>query len=158
MAKPREVRGLRCDESARQAAGKVLWTRFEDMLSYRSAALSSETIEGVHDMRVATRRLRAALDLFRDVLPRRWYREVRVDVKRLARALGAVRDLEVTLERLRRDRAGRPAAQVLVLDTMVAELEQQRVAARENLTETLKKLEQSGFQRRFLATLAKETM
>ena len=55
-----------------------------------------EDPEELHDMRVATRRLRAALSLFADVLP------VRAEVFRqelgwLGRTLGAVRDLDVQL-------------------------------------------------------------
>jgi CHAD domain-containing protein len=55
-----------------------------------------EDIEELHDMRVATRRLRAALDLFADVLPVR-ARIFRVEFGWLAGVLGSVRDLDVQL-------------------------------------------------------------
>jgi|GEM_PF-284478 len=65
-------------------------------------AREGEDPEGVHDVRVAVRRLRSALALLEgapgfdpDVL-RRWRRQL----KRLAAALGAVRDLDVQLGRL----------------------------------------------------------
>lgn len=50
-------------------------------------------------MRVATRRLRAAMDLFADALPAR-ATELRQELKWLAGALGRVRDLDVQLERV----------------------------------------------------------
>jgi CHAD domain-containing protein len=53
-----------------------------------------EDPEELHDMRVATRRLRAALSLFVDVLPVR-ARTYRSELAWLASMLGAVRDLDV---------------------------------------------------------------
>jgi CHAD domain-containing protein len=58
-----------------------------------------EDVEELHDMRVATRRLRAALELFADVLPVR-ARALRAELGWLGRVLGAVRDLDVQLEGL----------------------------------------------------------
>jgi CHAD domain-containing protein len=58
-----------------------------------------EDVEELHDMRVATRRLRAALDLFVDVLPVR-ATTFRKELGWMAAALGAVRDLDVQLEAL----------------------------------------------------------
>lgn len=158
MAGAREVRGLDCDEPLRTAAGKILWTRFDEMLSFTEVALAGEDIEGVHDMRVATRRLRATLELFRDVFPPRRYRQMRDDVKALARALGEVRDLDVMLERLGRDRQGRPKSQQMVLNEMIADLERDRLTARTGLARTIERLEREDFRKRFLVSLAKETM
>ncbi len=58
-----------------------------------------EDIEELHDMRVATRRLRAAIDFFGDVLPVR-ARTLRAELTWLAGVLGGVRDLDVQIERL----------------------------------------------------------
>jgi triphosphatase len=55
-----------------------------------------EDAEELHDMRVATRRLRAALDIFLPVLPVR-ARTLRQELSWLAAALGHVRDLDVQL-------------------------------------------------------------
>ncbi len=158
MAGAREVRGLDCDGSLKTAAGKILWTRFEEMLSFTDVALKGDDIEGVHDMRVASRRLRASLELFRDVFPRRRYRAMRDEIKALARALGDVRDLDVMLERLERDRQGRPRSQQLVLREMIAELEEDRLAARTRLARTIERLEREDFRKQFIVQLAKETM
>jgi triphosphatase len=56
-----------------------------------------EDPEELHDMRVASRRLRAALDLFADVLPIR-ARSFRSELGWLAGVLGVVRDLDVQLD------------------------------------------------------------
>ena len=58
-----------------------------------------EDPEELHDMRVATRRLRAALSMFEAVLPVR-AQAFREELGWLGRLLGAVRDLDVQLEGL----------------------------------------------------------
>ena len=58
-----------------------------------------EDPEELHDMRVATRRLRAALSLFAGVLPVR-SQAFREELGWLGRLLGAVRDLDVQLQNL----------------------------------------------------------
>ena len=58
-----------------------------------------EDPEELHDMRVATRRLRAALELFEDVLPAR-AQVLRSELGWLAAVLGSVRDLDVQLGRM----------------------------------------------------------
>src|SRR5206468_4168554 len=55
--------------------------------------------ERLHDMRVAIRRLRAMLALFADVLPIR-FAAAAATLEWIARALGAVRDLDVQLAHL----------------------------------------------------------
>jgi CHAD domain-containing protein len=158
MAHAREIRDLTCDDSFRSAAGKIIWTRFEEMMSFQATALAGEDIEGVHDMRVASRRLRAAVELFRDVFPRRELRPLLRRVKEIADALGEVRDTDVLLDRLRRDMAGRDAPQRLVLQDLIAELERDRERARRTLKSTLGDLEDTGFSRTFLSFVAREAM
>ncbi len=157
MAPARPIRGLRCDESFRTAAGKTIWTRFEEMLSFTEVALEGRDPEGVHDMRVGSRRLRAAIELYRDVFPKRRLKPMLRDVKRLADALGHVRDLDVMLERLTADCAGRPRAQQAVLKEMMAEMKQERQEARRALQQTIDDLEHEDFPRRFVALVAQET-
>ncbi len=73
-------------------------------------ARAGDDPEGVHDVRVAVRRLRSVLALLEDAPGfdagdlRRW----RKKLKRLAAALGAVRDLDVQLERLATYRDAHP--------------------------------------------------
>lgn len=157
MASARKVPGLSCDDSFRSAAGKIIWTRFDEMMSFSTAALEGKDPEGVHDMRVASRRLRAALELFRDAFPQRELRPMLREVKRLADALGGVRDLDVLLERLAADRAGRPPSQRLVLQELAEDLERQRLMARGALQATIDDLHRDDFPRLFLSMVARET-
>jgi len=81
VAPARPVRGLTCDDSYRDAAGKISWTRFDEMMGFAETALEGRDPEGIHDMRVASRRLRAALEVFQDVFPRKRLRPLLDEVK-----------------------------------------------------------------------------
>jgi CHAD domain-containing protein len=56
---------------------------------------SDPSVEGVHQARVATRRLRSELKLLSGALDSEWVTQVRVDLKWLGEALGQVRDADV---------------------------------------------------------------
>lgn len=157
MAPARPVRGLSCEDTFVEAAGKIIWTRFDEMMSYRDAALKGKSPDGVHDMRVASRRLRAALELFRDVFPRREFKTMLSEVKGLADALGGVRDLDVMLQRLEEDMAGRPGPQRLALKSLIDDLGASRLEARRALKQSISGLEDSDFARQFLSMVARET-
>ncbi|HET9927441.1 MAG TPA: CHAD domain-containing protein, partial [Rubrobacter sp.] len=86
----------------------------------------------LHDMRVATRRLRAALKLYSDVLPRRAERYER-DLRWVAGALGEVRDLDVHLEELSEETSKNGE----VLEEVLALLRERRVEARRRMLEAL---------------------
>ncbi len=57
-------------------------------------------IEHIHRMRVATRRLRAALPLFKDCLPAKKFASGTKEIRLITRALGAARDADVQIEAL----------------------------------------------------------
>lgn len=59
---------------------------------------AAEDIEYIHRMRVATRRLRAALTLFEECLPRKRFAEWEQQIKRITKALGAARDTDVQID------------------------------------------------------------
>jgi CHAD domain-containing protein len=88
--------------------------RAGEVFEHAAGVLDTEDIERVHDMRVATRRLRAVLEVFAPAFDRDEHKAVLRDVKALADALGARRDPDVQLAALRQlqevlsapDRAG----------------------------------------------------
>lgn len=157
MAPARPIHNLRCDDSFRVAAGKIIRTRFDEMMSFRDAALTGEDIEGIHDMRVASRRLRAALETFRDVFPSKRLRPLVREVKSLADALGQVRDTDVLIDRLRRDMKKRTFSEQLALTDIIAELEAQRDEKRDELKRVIDGIEREEFAHHFLFTVAQET-
>ena len=59
-----------------------------------------EDIEAVHKMRVASRRLRATLDAFESCADQKSFKKINTHVKKLADALGTVRDTDVMISSL----------------------------------------------------------
>src|SRR5580704_18299376 len=57
--------------------------------------------EPIHQMRIGTRRLRAILHIFADIMDAQWASELEAELRWLAHLLGAVRDLDVLRVRLR---------------------------------------------------------
>lgn len=97
MAKAKPIEGLDCRADARDGVRLVLTSRFDEMCSYAEAARAPDDVEGVHDMRVASRRLRSALRDFAPYLRRsKRLDAARAELKRLADALGEVRDMDVS--------------------------------------------------------------
>ncbi|HZB07929.1 MAG TPA: CHAD domain-containing protein [Rubrobacter sp.] len=118
--------------SAGEVAFAILRRHFAAMLAHEPGVRLGEDPEELHDMRVATRRLRAALKLYSDVLPKRSERYER-DLRWVAGALGEVRDLDVHLQRLSEE----ASANGEVLEEIVALLRERRVEARRRMLEAL---------------------
>ena len=82
--------------------------------------------EAVHDVRVATRQLEAALDLWRSVLPPRRRRRARRALRQLRRALGPAREARICLKLLN-ERMGGLAPEARVAAGLVQSLLQRRL-------------------------------
>ena len=78
--------------------------------------------DGVHQMRVAARRLRSALKTFRPLVDADWAQSLRSELAWVADSLGGARDAEVLLARLRTDLDALPAD--LVIGPVRAKIEQ----------------------------------
>lgn len=92
------VPGVSARTPLAEAAPALLLSKAEPLFALEAAATSGADIDAVHDMRVASRRLREAMRLLAPLYPpkafRIWYRRVR----RVTRALGPVRDSDVFIE------------------------------------------------------------
>ncbi len=93
--------GVWCEsDSARAAIGAALERSVDQLVVELPRARVGEDPEGVHQARVATRRLRSDLRTFAPLLDHDWRTETRAELKWLADALGAVRDADVLEIRL----------------------------------------------------------
>ena len=93
--------------------------------------------EGVHQARVATRRLRSDLRTFRGVLAPEWTAALRVELGWLGGELGAARDADVLYERLTARAGELPAASAEGAGAVIEALAQRRVQAHAGLLEAL---------------------
>jgi CHAD domain-containing protein len=64
MTKPAAIEGLDSMSSLEEAARRSIASRLGDVRRYEEKLAGVATADDVHDMRVASRRLRAALGLF----------------------------------------------------------------------------------------------
>ncbi len=97
MAKARDIPGLDGEMTYGDAAARTVEVRAQEIFDHEQGVLDVSEIERVHAMRVATRRLRAVLEIYEPCFPRKVLRPVLAEVKDLADALGARRDPDVEL-------------------------------------------------------------
>ena len=100
MAKARAIPGIHEDDPYAQVAAAVVATRADELVEHSAGVLEIAEIERVHAMRVATRRLRASLEVFDPCFPRKPYKRTLREVKALADALGERRDRDVAIAAL----------------------------------------------------------
>lgn len=93
--------------------------------------------EDVHQARVGTRRLRSDLRTFGPLLEEGWLSPLREELRWLAGALGAVRDADVLIERLRRQAAALPEPDTAALAPIFRRLAKDRDQARAELIEAM---------------------
>ena len=132
MAKARPI-SLSVDERYAEAAARTIATRAEELIAHSAGVLDMSDIERLHDMRVASRRLRAALEVFAPCFPAGDYGGVLRDVKRLADALGERRDRDVTIKAVRAFGAEMPTADQPGIDALVVRLRGEQEQANREL-------------------------
>jgi CHAD domain-containing protein len=123
---------LSAEEPYATAAAKVVSVRSRELARHSRGVLDVSEIERLHDMRVATRRLRAALEVFEPCFPRKAFKPALAEVKAIADALGERRDRDVAIAALEEFAEGmaapdRPGIASLI-DRLSAERAQANVA------------------------------
>lgn len=96
MTRAWPVERLDCDGSVLEHARRVLAVRIAELYSYAPVIDDPELSEALHDMRIAAKRLRYSLELFRPQLGKAGQRQVE-RVKALQEALGTLHDHDVRI-------------------------------------------------------------
>jgi hypothetical protein len=135
------VNGAANEPDFRAAMKSLIAERWSVVWQTIPAALDGVDIEGVHDVRVASRRLRAAMDTAAPVFPQGWYRPLHRAAKEITGALGEVRDRDVLLEALRADREAAPLAEHPGIDRLIDRIEGERIEARARMEDFLNELQ-----------------
>jgi inorganic triphosphatase YgiF len=118
-------------------ACRYLLEQYAELLCQEPRAWEGLDPEGVHQMRVATRRIRAALRAFQRVLPATPVKAFRREFKWTAAALGTVRDLDVYQENFRHDAGEIPDEDRACLVDYGRHLVKRRQQARQTLLDCL---------------------
>lgn len=134
--KGKRIEGLDCSAPADDMIRHVLRTQLAAMFAVRNEALNFTDPEGVHQMRVLSRRLRSAIADFEPHM-----RKTRLPLTRLkatARSLGGVRDEDVALVALEKLKAETHGAVAHGIDILINERQARRDEARTDLKKAIR--------------------
>jgi CHAD domain-containing protein len=139
---PGKTPGVLHDDSFAEAGRKVLRFHFAKMLAKEDGTRAGKDPEDLHDMRVATRRQRAAWRVFGSGFRPGRARRMKSHLREVGTRLGAVRDLDVLIEALRAYQADLPQAERDGLSALVESWEAERDDARVLL---VRELDSAGY-------------
>jgi CHAD domain-containing protein len=132
----------------------ALDTRLRALLAHDPGTRVGEDPEELHQMRVAVRRIRAALKAARPLLDRVWADDLRVELGWLGRALGPVRDADVLVERFRRRAAAFDDTSREAVETLIEALVTDRETARAEMLAVLDSRRYTVLLRRLATAVA----
>ena len=124
----------------------LIYERWQAVWDAMPVAIEGDDPEGVHDVRVASRRLRAAMDVSVDAFPARWFKPLHRFSKQITSELGEVRDRDVQLEYLQSVRESAEAGDRPGIDLLIDRLTAERDAARVEMLAFLEEVERNNAQ------------
>lgn len=148
MAKVKRLKGLDCSAPADKMVRLVLGAQLKSMCSLRAKALDWDDPEGVHDMRVFSRRLRSAISDFKPHM--RKSSVPLLKLKAIANSLGAVRDEDVAIAALEELKSTAQAQAVEGIEMLAKERQERRKAARAALKDVISRSAIKDFRKEFL--------
>jgi CHAD domain-containing protein len=134
--------GVEPDDAMGEAGRKIWYFHFQEMLSHEPAVRQGQDPEAIHDMRVATRRMRAAFGVFGTYFDPECTAPYLRGLKRTGRALGAARDLDVLIKNMQAYVNTLPESERGSLDGLLAIMAARRQKAQARM---LKYLDGAGY-------------
>src|SRR5918912_929340 len=154
MAKARDIPGLDPSMPFAEAAAATVAVRAEELFDHAEGVLDTSDIERFHDMRVASRRLRAVLEIYAPCFPADRFKPLLKEVKALADALGERRDPDVLLDRLAHIEGALPKADTPGIEAFAEPVREQQRHANETLAAALEAAERNDLRGRLAALAA----
>jgi CHAD domain-containing protein len=145
--------GVEPTDSLAEAGRKVMGYHFAEMIRHEDGTRRGEDIEELHDMRVATRRMRAAFEVFERGFESKAIKPHLKGLRATGRALGNVRDLDVFMEKAGRYLETLPEEQRGGLDPLLSGWEDDREKARDEMLNHLDGADYAAFKRKYLSFL-----
>lgn len=149
VPEPSEKVGILPQDPLSEAGRKVMRFHFAQMLKHEEGTRLGEDIEALHDMRVATRRMRAAFEVFDQAFKKSALKAHLKGLRATGRALGAVRDLDVFMEKAQKYIDTLPEEKKSGLDPLLQHWKEERDAARREMIDYLNSAEYARFKRNF---------
>lgn len=153
-----EIKGISPDKTLETCARLIIVAYFREMMSYKAGASEGADIKFVHNMRVASRRLREAMDNFVTCFEEEPFKKHYKQVRTITRTMGAVRDLDVLIARFdsyNRELNALSAARENTegqrdIRGLIQHLQYERENARKPMLKLFAELDNSDFETRFL--------
>jgi CHAD domain-containing protein len=136
LAYPEERPPLGKDATPQEALRLAFREQYERLLAHDPGTRLGSDSEDLHQLRVATRRMRAFLRAGRPLLDRPWAESLRAELGWLGGALGPARDLDVLVEHLREE-VERIGADAAGAESLLASFDDERARAREAVVAAL---------------------
>jgi CHAD domain-containing protein len=137
------------DDPMSEAGRKTFLYHFQEMLYHEPGTRLGKDAEALHDMRVATRRMRAAFRVFGDFFEPQAVAPHLKGLKRTGRALGPARDADVLQEKAVAYADSLPESERDGLQSLFRAIDQHREAARERMLHYLDGEKYARFKERF---------
>lgn len=153
--KPPKKPGLKINDTMAEGARKTLYFHFKRMVFHEPGTRLGQDIEELHDMRVATRRMRAAIRVFGEYPDKHEIKPFAKELRRVGHTLGAVRDLDVLREKTQVYSEALPAGRRNELEPLIAVLDEEHQKARKKLLDFLDSERYVRFKKRFATFLKK---
>jgi CHAD domain-containing protein len=150
----RTAPGVQVDDPLAEAGRKVLGHHFGQMVLHEDGTRLGEDIEELHDMRVATRRMRSAFDVFSDAYDPKEIKPYLKGLRATGRALGRVRDLDVFMEKAQGYLDTLPEEKRHGLDPLLLIWQNERKIEREKMLAHLNSESYLDFKQQFLEFLS----
>lgn len=129
--------GILPTDEMSEAGRKILRFHFSKMLNHEPGTRLGEDIEELHDMRVATRRMRSVFRTFGNFYNKQITKPFRNNLKTTGKALGRVRDLDVSLDKTTQYINSIPKTEFVDLAPLLDSWNNERQIARKILIEHL---------------------
>lgn len=158
-----EIKGIASDKTLETCARLIIVGYFQEMMSHKAGASKGVDIKFVHNMRVASRRLRAAMDNFAECFEEKPFKKHYKQVRTITRTMGAVRDLDVLIARFsdynrelnalsaaRENTARKNTKRQSDIQGLIQHLQYEREIARKPMLELFAELDNNDFTTQFL--------
>jgi CHAD domain-containing protein len=134
----------------RLCARQLILERVAELVKHEAGTRAGEDIEALHDMRVASRRLREALEIFQFCFPPKTYDRLYARVRRITRALGQARNADVAVDYFAALLADRQdLIEQIALQDVLRRLAKQQAWLRKKMQDELDKAQPANLLPRF---------
>jgi exopolyphosphatase/pppGpp-phosphohydrolase len=143
------------EQSFAQFGRRLLRKRAKKFLDWSGKVLQHEDVEAVHKMRVASRRLRAALDAYETCSKPKPFKKAYRRVKELADSLGSERDTDVMLQSLHSRLQQAPVEQQAGIQWFIDRLDVYHQQRQKDLDDALQTLDQDALRQEIKSCIPK---